>query len=263
MNPQVTGDGSGGAIIAWQDYRSRTNYDIYAQRIDADGVPRWSPNGVAVCTQGGEQENPQLVSDGSGGAIITREDSRTGNKDIYARKVDSDGKAVWTPDGVPICTAADDQHSQVIATDGSNGAIITWADGRAAGTADDLYARRVDSSGTALWAADGVVICSTGKGVESPAIVSDGSGGAIMNWYEGRSGDGYWDIYSQRVDAGGTTKWANNGVAICTAREIWYAESLSTIPDGSGGAVMTWAAGDTTGKVAICAQRISAGGAVN
>jgi len=34
-------DGSGGAIIAWQDYRSGTNYDIYAQRVNSSGVVQW------------------------------------------------------------------------------------------------------------------------------------------------------------------------------------------------------------------------------
>jgi hypothetical protein len=31
-------DGSGGAIITWKDYRSGTNYDIYAQNVSSDGL---------------------------------------------------------------------------------------------------------------------------------------------------------------------------------------------------------------------------------
>ncbi|MDI6807711.1 MAG: T9SS type A sorting domain-containing protein [Candidatus Eisenbacteria bacterium] len=31
--PVMVEDGCGGAIIAWQDYRSGTNWDIYAQRV--------------------------------------------------------------------------------------------------------------------------------------------------------------------------------------------------------------------------------------
>src|SRR5690348_9693452 len=34
-SPTIVGDDAGGAIIAWEDKRSGTNYDIYAQRIDA------------------------------------------------------------------------------------------------------------------------------------------------------------------------------------------------------------------------------------
>jgi len=35
-NRQIVADGSGGAIITWQDYLSG-NYDIYAQGISASG----------------------------------------------------------------------------------------------------------------------------------------------------------------------------------------------------------------------------------
>ncbi|MFB3896657.1 MAG: hypothetical protein ACE14V_10185, partial [bacterium] len=34
--PILVSDGSGGAIIAWQDYRNG-NYDIYAQSVTTDG----------------------------------------------------------------------------------------------------------------------------------------------------------------------------------------------------------------------------------
>jgi hypothetical protein len=47
-------DGSGGAIVAWLDYRSGLQ-DIYAQRVNAAGVTQWAANGVPVCTATGAQ----------------------------------------------------------------------------------------------------------------------------------------------------------------------------------------------------------------
>ncbi len=49
-----------------------------------------------------------------------------------------------------------------------------------------------------------------------PTIVSDGAGGAIVTWKDHRSGTSY-DIYAQRISAGGTVQWTANGVALCTA----------------------------------------------
>jgi len=46
---------------------------------------------VAICTASSEQYSPQIVSDGSGGAIITWTDYRNGNSDIYAQVVNSSG----------------------------------------------------------------------------------------------------------------------------------------------------------------------------
>ena len=47
--PAIVSDGAGGAIVAWQDSRrAYSAYDIYAQRISADGTTQWTDGGVAV-----------------------------------------------------------------------------------------------------------------------------------------------------------------------------------------------------------------------
>ena len=144
--PQLISDGSGGAIITWYDYRSG-NADIYAQRVDSSGAVQWIGDGVAICTASGDQWSPQLVSDGSGGAIITWWDYRGGNADIYAQRVDSGGAVKWATNDVAICTASGDQSVPQLISDGSGGAIITWEDYRS-GTDYDIYAQMVDSSGS-------------------------------------------------------------------------------------------------------------------
>ena len=91
--PAITGDGWGGAVITWLDYRnSPESPDVYAQRVSTSGVPQWAPNGVAVCTANGDQFSLTLTGDASGGAIITWKDDRSSiegvpNADIYAQRV--------------------------------------------------------------------------------------------------------------------------------------------------------------------------------
>ncbi|MBK7367644.1 MAG: hypothetical protein IPJ04_06935 [Candidatus Eisenbacteria bacterium] len=48
IEPVSVPDGSGGAIVLWSDLRAG-NYDLYAQRVSAAGVPQWTANGVVVC----------------------------------------------------------------------------------------------------------------------------------------------------------------------------------------------------------------------
>ena len=65
--------------------------------------------------------------------------------------------AAWSTDPAvnnPICTATDDQRYTEIVSDGSGGAFITWRDSRNGVLNDDIYARRVNSSGNVLWAAN-------------------------------------------------------------------------------------------------------------
>jgi len=85
-----------------------SHWDLYAQRIDADGVPRWTANGVAVTTAAGNQELAKVVSDGAGGAIVSWRDARSGvDLDIYANASIPPGRFAGGQ-RLPICTAADD-----------------------------------------------------------------------------------------------------------------------------------------------------------
>ena len=53
----------------------------------------------------------------------------------------------WTTDGVPICTAANEQWHSELVSDGAGGAIITWEyDWRSGST--DIYAQNVQEDGS-------------------------------------------------------------------------------------------------------------------
>jgi hypothetical protein len=254
--PQITSDGSAGAIITWQDGRSLGNYDIYARRVDSAGNVLWSDNGVAICTALGNQLNPQIISDGLGGAMITWQHSGPISVDIYAQRVDSSGAVQWTANGVAICTASFDQYLPQIISDGSGGVIITWEDYRSLSN-NDIYAQRVDSSGAVQWTANGVAICTASGNQEDAQITSDGLGGAIITWVDYRSGSNF-DIYARWVDSAGAIQWTADGVAICTASgDQYWAELIS---DGSGGAIITWQDVRNGSNFDIYAQRVDSSG---
>ncbi len=309
--PAITSDGAGGAVITWEDRRNgAANSDIYAQRIDASGAVLWGTDGVAVCTDLAGQVTPQLVSDGSGGAIITWADLRSAFWDIYAQRIDSNGNAVWSIDGDPICTAVNSQTSCQIVPDGSGGAVITWrdfrnftnmdiyvqrvdgggsifwtVDGNAVctdasiqsepqimengagywiitwhddrGADNDIYAQRVDGSGTMLWTTDGIAVCTASYDQTSPCIVHDGLGGAVITWVDLRCGTGTSDIYTQQIDASGAAQWTVDGIALCTEVEDQFDLCMAT--DGAGGAIAAWT-DQRTGSPDIYAQRIERNG---
>ena len=260
VSPTIVTDGSGGAVITWMDVRSGSSWDIYAQRIDANGNVLWTIDGVAISTAARDQYRPTIVTDGNGGAIITWQDYRNVNinSDIYAQRIDANGNVLWTLDGVAISTAANNQQYPNIITDGSGGAIITWTDNRRS-SYYDIYAQRIDATGNVLWIADGVAI-STAAGVQyQPTIVTDGSGGAIITWWDLRNDINYPDIYAQRIDATGNVLWTADGVPISTAAGYQYSPTIVT--DGSGGAIITWH-DYRSGNYDIYAQRINANGNV-
>ena len=144
----MIGDGAGGATLTWQDSRSGTNYNIYAQRMSAAGIPQWIANGAEVCFETDDQLYPTIASDGGTGAIITWFDARNhpSGDDIYASAHrGSGGSATVDPNGVPLCTAAKQPRISTIAADGGRRAFVTWQDHR--GADYDIYLHRIDPAG--------------------------------------------------------------------------------------------------------------------
>jgi hypothetical protein len=197
----------------------------------------WLENGIPVSAADDDQEGYGLINDGLGNVIIVWEDSRSGNKDIYAQKFDMNGNMLWTEDGVPVCTMTGEQEYPYITTDGAGGAIIAWHD-RRSGLYRDIYAQRLDANGSRLWLLSGVTICSATNDQWYPRITSDGSGGAIMAWRDYRDGEFDANIYTQRIDASGTTLWTSQGIAVVTATGNQYLGGIAS--DGNGGAYMAW-----------------------
>jgi hypothetical protein len=198
--PTIVSDGAGGAVVTWSDGRSGSSLDIYAQRVNASGTVQWAANGVGLCTVPNHQQSPTIISDGEGGAVVTWYDYRSWNNDIYAQRVNASGVVQWTVNGVALCTATGDQSLPVIVSDGAGGAIVTWSDYRSGDY--DIYAQKVNASGSIRWAIDGVSLCTASGRQTIPAIVSDGAWGAIVAWNDDRNADNR-DIYAQRVDANG------------------------------------------------------------
>jgi len=246
QSPTIVSDGAGGAIVTWQDLRGGTTYDIYAQRVNAAGVPLWTADGVAQCTAGNDQLVPMIASDGAGGVIVTWEDQRNGNFDIYAQRVNAAGVPQWTANGVALCTALNNQSAPTIVSDGSGGAIVTWHDYRN-GSAD-IYAQRVNATGVPQWVYDGVALCTAANHQFSPTIVTDGAGGAIVTWYDYRSGTSY-DVYAQRIERFG--QLGNPEPAIVSVRDVrndqggkvgiaWTASYLDVAPGNPLDAYWIW-----------------------
>ena len=255
-SPTIISDGAAGAIVVWVDQRNGTaNTDIYAQRVNAAGVPQWTADGVALCAATGNQSNPMITSDGAGGAIVTWYDGRGANYDIYAQRVNAAGTPQWTGDGVALCTAAGSQYFPTIESDGASGAIVTWQDFRS-GTGFDIYAQRVNAAGTPQWSADGVALCTAPYDQQVPTIASDGAGGAIITW-DGGSGTGY-DIFAQRVSAAGVPQWSAGGVALCAAADNQLYPAITS--DGVGGAFVSWEDNRSHSSYDIYAQRVNAAG---
>jgi len=233
--PHMVSDGSGGVIVAWHDFRSGSTADIYAQRIDSNGIIQWTATGVAVCTGQTSLVIGRMIPDGAGGAIIAWHDRRDFTNGVFAQRISSDGAVMWTVNGVTVCSETGHQQNPSLASDGANGAIVVWQDART--DANDIYAQRIDASGAAVWTAGGIAVCNASNTQIAPRIVPDGVGGAIVSWSDNRY-IVYFSIFAQRVSASGSALWMANGIAISSAmNDQIYCQ---IVPVGSGEAIIMW-----------------------
>lgn len=257
-DPQIIADGSGGAIIVWEEYYSSTDIDIWVQMVDSQGTAVWTGGGIRVCAATGNQEKVQLVSDGAGGAIIAWQDYRSGsNWDIYVSRIKSDGTLSWNTNGVGISISTGDQISPQITTDGSSGAVIAWGSDEKGNS--DIFAQRINGGGTPQWTVNGVAMSSFSNDELNPQIISDGSSGAIITWHLEFAADDN-DVYAKRVNSDGSTNWGGDTGMSISAR-INDQQNPQLISDGAGGAVFTWEDNRTgLDNFDIYAQRVNGSG---
>jgi Secretion system C-terminal sorting domain len=232
--PKLIADGSGGALIMWQDTRNSatTGNDYYCQRLKNDGTPEtgWASNGNVICVAAGTQGNFSMKSDGVGGFYAIWEDFRNtavSNGDIYAHRFGGDGNPVWTSNGVVVNESAGIQNlpKMLVVNDGI---IAVWTDGRITSPATDrdIYAQKLAASnGAAQWSPTtgvsvAVVTGSNQTSITSDglSICSDGSNGAIIGWVDARNTSTTGnDIYAQKINSTGAVQWAANGILISNA----------------------------------------------
>lgn len=81
----VSADGSGGALIAWED--ARAGNDIYAQRVSGSGQGRWPQDGVPVSNAAGSQYQAVVTSQSDSVGVVVWVDQRSGGSDLYAQRV--------------------------------------------------------------------------------------------------------------------------------------------------------------------------------
>jgi len=249
---RVVTDEAEGAIVVWVDSRGGTE-DVYAQRVLAGGGVKWTANGVAVCTAANDQNDPSIVSDNSSGVVIAWHDARNGTAEtnIYAQRVDSLGVPMWAANGVGVCTAGGRQNSPRISNiAGGAATIVTWADSRAGNS--DIYAARVSPVGALPWTLNGVAVCTATGNQQAPEIAI-ATTSVIVTWEDRRSGG--FDIYAQRIDNFGTPQWAPDGVAQVSAAGDQTAPKI--VPDGAGGAYISWTDERSSPSTDAYAQHVS------
>ena len=228
----------------------------------------WGPPGRLLSTPDVNfppQLKPSLVSDGDGGAIFVWQSvTDSGDQNIRAQRISDTGSVLWN---IALCAEASPQLSPDICSDGAGGWIAAWQD-RRLDPNGDIYAQRVDRSGSALWTLDGVPLVtgssSNSGGDYTIRMAADSRGGAFLAFADDRDAAGVSDpgtskVWAQHVTQTGAAVWGN-GVPAGAGPGSHVNHNL--VYDGEDGAVVAWEDRSVPGNAAISAQRLKPNGSV-
>jgi hypothetical protein len=120
--------------------------------------------------------------------------------DIYGARITQDGTVFEEDqDGIPICTAPNDQMFPSVTSDGEN-FFVVWQDMRS-GRRWDIYGAMVTNDGTVLGPNNGFLIVTGRYDQVSPALSFDGENYLVV--WQGRVNPRLRNIYLTRVSTGG------------------------------------------------------------
>jgi hypothetical protein len=213
LGPQLFATGDR-AYVVWFDQINGA-YDIFLQATNNKGQG-WleTPTRVDSDEEGSAYSaNPQVTADGGSGVVVTWEDRRDGQSDIYANFSGDSGESF----GRDIRLDTGDQPGSFNSflpkiSLGGSGVWVVWHDERN-GSADIYMSHSADWGAT--WSAEAIRVDSDTAGVASslnPVVMATG-GGAGIAWQDNRLGGN--DILFRFSPDGGAS-WVASEVRLDT-----------------------------------------------
>jgi len=143
---------NGNIVMAWEDFRSVDNSEVYAQKFSIEGIELWQEGGVPVASGiDAYYTNPNLSYINDQYLIIYEEKIGYDDKDIKAQLLNEDGELLWQDNGIFLCNEYKDQKYPNAAVNNEDDVYITWLDGRSVLLGDEginsiygIYAQKLN-----------------------------------------------------------------------------------------------------------------------
>jgi len=257
FNPMIAGDDLGGAIVVWEDIRLLVQVDLYAQRINAAGMRQWSADGVVVASDPTYKLLQGAVSDDAGGAVICWGNTTVDGNSVLVQRLDSLGGQRWNPSGVLLAGPGKFVAPQIV-RDGDGGAVVAWGDSSQGFVEADIYAQRIDPSGSPVWG-NPVPVCVASGWQFGFSIMALENSGSIISWTDipDLSNPTESDVYVQKLNGDGEPAWRINGAPV--SRASGGQANPVLIPDEAGGSIAVWGDNRNAGNFQdIYAQNLAA-----
>ena len=218
--PVVAATSDGNYVFAWT-YSSGPRRIAY-QKLNAAGVPQWTPLPKLRGTGAENFEYARLVKSNSGSVIMSW-DAYLGNITtsssikLFTQKFSSSNTKLWTDpqDTVQnLGRLAGISYIPTLISDGSDGAVYTWVDDRDVNSRQSVWVQRFNSSGAAQFPKNGseATTLNTNNHFLPSSAYCQATGETFTFWTETNGGQTVvGGLYGQKFNSSGAVQWGSSG----------------------------------------------------
>ncbi|MBS4056348.1 MAG: carboxypeptidase regulatory-like domain-containing protein [Bacteroidales bacterium] len=186
-------------------------------------MAQWStdPNvNNIICSLGGEQAIPKIVTCPNGDTYIGYFSNEGGNYNIRLQRLNNQGVAMWAADGLLISNNQSDTWltDWDMTCDNTSYAILTWQDIRNGG--NNAYAYRIAPDGSFAWGANGIALSNNGAFNASPKVTVTAANNAVFAWQSDNV------VIMQKINPAGAVQWGANGITLSSSNRYTWPQLL-------------------------------------
>jgi hypothetical protein len=215
-SPTLTETSDGNIVFAW--ISSDGSQKIALQKLSTTGQKLWGTTPILIQSATENFSYPSVVKSDNGQIILVHTVQTGGFPPavrIRAHKLDTNGGLIWGTSGVMIQDNGQMAFFQVpkVESDGNDGALIAWYDGRAMNNLSSSFVQRISSTGTLYFPAGGSEgSLASQRNKFYPQVAIDQTTQEIyMFWMETEPNQNQNGIYGQKFSQAGNRIWGNIG----------------------------------------------------
>ncbi len=243
VQPQIAPTADGHWWVSWFSLNPQSapprGYDVYLQRLDADGREQLAHQGLQVAKLGVSwTEDYGLVTDARGNALLAFQDDRASpsRRRITVSKIGPSGQPLW---GTSPTSATDSQHSPHIAALDNGQAVVGWS------TETAVHLQKLDVGGRPLWSSSAtvpqeLVLDEADHEYRLADLQTAGDGAVIVSFVRSRGFQSARHLYANKISADGKLLWGPRHVRVFDGGTLQHGNFPRSVPDGRGGAVFAW-----------------------